>query len=79
MLMSRLCVVPTWDILLNVTAGEEVLARKHMHRVKEVKPAITESGRPRFPLGERRNAIKRLPPTLQVVGPNGVQDITLWN
>ena len=53
------------------------LARKHMHRVKEVKPAITESGRPRFPLGERRNAIKRLPPTLQVVGPNGVQDITL--
>ena len=39
------------------------LARKHMHRVKEVKPAITESGRPRFPLGERRmlSSVSRRP------------------
>ena len=38
-------------------------ARKYIHRVKEVRK-YKENGRTRFPLGERRAAIARLPPQL---------------
>ena len=55
----------------DLTLGQ---ARKYIHRIKEVKPFKTVDGKSRFPLGERKAKIARLPPQLHVVDGSSVFD-----
>ena len=53
----------------NLTLGQ---GRKYIHRVKEMKIRYTCEGLVRFPLGERKRVMERLPPSLKVVNQDSI-------
>ena len=53
----------------NLTLGQ---GRKYIHRIKEMKVHYTSEGLMRFPLGERKRIMERLPPSLKVVNQDSI-------